>query len=308
MNNKITNLMFLAKHILDVKYVYPARRRKWANLRDQIFEHKTSDGLVFFLDGSQFVDRNIFVEGIYEKRFLENIRGAFDENAIALDIGANIGNHALYLHKDFREIHCFEPNSETFRRLSRNVNANGISNIKMHQVALGDSDTIMDFRENLDGNLGNSGFVDESAHLQDAKVHFKRIPVRQADKFIEGLEIHRIDFVKIDVEGFELKVLNGLRKTIINHRPSIAFEFHGQHSNSGDFKRISNCLPDYSFYELVFSPKEGSTRAKLLWYFRHGGKAELKKIFEPESRTYENILAFPTADAAAYFLNRRLSE
>lgn len=191
-------------------------------------------------------------------------------------------------------------------RLKRNVDANGIFNIKLHQVALGDSDTVLNFRENLAGNLGNSGFVDELVHSEDDEndnVRFTPIPVRQADQFVDGLELSRVDFIKIDVEGFEPKVFNGLRKTIVNHRPFVAFEFHGQSANPSEFKAIADCLPGYGFYELVFSPAEGSIRDKLLWYFRHGRKAGLRKFFEPESRTYENILAFPTEDAAARFLS-----
>lgn len=308
MKKVLKNVLPLARRILEVKYIYPARRKEWAKLRDQNFEHKTKDDLVFFLYGSEYVDQFIFIEGIYEKRFLEQLRGAFDRNAIALDIGANIGNHAIYLHQDFREIHCFEPNPETFMRLDRNVDANGISNIKIYQVALGDSDTVLTFRENLGGNLGNSGFVDESVHSEEDEednVRFIPIPVRQADQFVDGLGLSRVDLIKIDVEGFEPKVFNGLRKTIVKHRPLVAFEFHGQSANLGEFKAIADCLPGYGFYELTFSPAEASIRDKLLWYLRHGGKPELKEFLEPESRTYENILAFPTKDAAARFFSRQ---
>ena len=297
----IKNGLCIVRRVIDVNFTYPSQKKKWATRGQEIFEHKTKDGLVFFLDGSQLVDQLIFVEGIYEKRLLDNLRGFFDEGAIAVDIGANIGNHSIYLSQDFQEIHCFEPNPETFGRLSRNVAANGLSNLKLHQVALGDEDTILPFNENQDGNLGNSGFVNDQILTDTSSVRVVNIPVRSADDFIQSLGISRLDFAKVDVEGFEPQVFNGLRKTIERYRPLVAFEFHGQMTHPDDFKKISDCLPGYGFYEMFFSPATGPIGDKIKWYLRNGNRAELRKFTEPEARSYDTILAFPSEEMAKRF-------
>ena len=61
-------------------------------------------------------------------------------DGIAMDIGANIGNHALYFSDYFRWVHCFEPNPRTFKVLA--LNAELASNITCFNVGISDSDRV----------------------------------------------------------------------------------------------------------------------------------------------------------------------
>lgn len=276
--------------MLEEMFLRPARKRRLIKKQNS-FVHRTNEGFVFHLDPREYVDRAIFVEDIYERRFLHFLRGRFPEGAVALDVGANIGNHSIYLSGDFSLIHCFEPNAETFRRLTRNIEANGLAHVKAHQVALGERDELLAFRENLDGNLGNSGFMGDEKPVERCRI--KPIQVHQGDVVVDDLGLSRLDFIKIDVEGFEPAVLRGLRSTISRYRPILAFEFHGQHSENKAFLEIGTCLPGYLFCELVFAPASASPLAKLRWQLKHGEEPVLRQIREPEPRSYENILAFP---------------
>ncbi len=301
-NRVLPNAIYVVRRSIGRTIIEPMRRRQFARESD-VFVHRTNHGYVFNLDPAQSIDETIFVEGSFEARFLEFMHGRFERGAIALDIGANIGNHAIHLSKDFAEIHCFEPNPDVFRRLAENIRLNGLDNIRLHQAGLGDCDDVLMFRENLEGNLGASGFVEDSAPSGHSRI--LRLPVFEADKFVERLDITRVDFIKIDVEGFEQRVLKGLRATIARHRPIVAFEFHGHLAGPDDFGKLASCLPDYRFYDLEYAPEAASALEKLKWNFRHGGAPVLKRFEHPEPRTYENILAFPSPEAFGLFANRR---
>ncbi|MDQ0136301.1 FkbM family methyltransferase [Neorhizobium galegae] len=281
--------------------VEPLRRRQFARESD-VFIHRTNRGYIFKLDPAQSIDEAIFVDGWFEGRFLEFLQGRFEPGAVALDVGANIGNHAIHLSRDFAEIHCFEPNPEVFRRLTDNVRSNRLDNIRLHQAALGDCDDTLMFRENLEGNLGASGFVEDDRPSGHSRI--LRLPVFDADKLVQRLGITRVDFIKIDVEGFELRVLKGLRATIAFNRPIVSFEFHGHLAGPDDFGKLTACLPDYRFYDLEYAPESASTLEKLKWNFLHGSAPVLKRFDRPEPRTYENILAFPSRETFRRFMNR----
>jgi FkbM family methyltransferase len=293
------NLLYVLRRVFDRFIRWPVRR-KILDAKGEMFLHKTTGGLLFFVDPSELIDRFIFVEGIFERRFLENLRGKFGAGAIALDVGANIGNHSIYLHDQFSTIHAFEPNPRTFARLQKNIDANDLSSLVAHQVALGDSDAELVFGENLGGNLGNSGFVDEVG--SDSRFSYFKMMVFNADDYLRRQRIDRVDFIKIDVEGFEPKVFCGLRETIKRFRPIIAFEYHGHLAKVGDYDKIVECLPGYLMFELTYAPETASLIKKLIWNFKHGVCAEFKAVNVPELRSYDNIIAFPSIDVAERFI------
>jgi hypothetical protein len=109
---------------------------------------------------------------------------------------------------------------------------------------------------------------------------------------LEDLNIPIVDLIKIDVEGFELSVLEGLRRTTEKYRPVVSFEYHGQSAAPGTFEAIKRCLSDYAIIEPVHAPESGFAK-KLSWNVRNAGAPVFKAVKDPEPRTYDNILAVP---------------
>ncbi|CDZ26059.1 Methyltransferase FkbM family [Neorhizobium galegae bv. officinalis] len=297
----LPNAMYVVRRSIGRTIVEPLRRRRFAK-ESEVFIHCTNRGYIFKLDPAQSIDEAIFVEGWFEGRFLEFLRGRFEPGAIALDVGANIGNHAIHLNRDFAEIHCFEPKPEVFRRLIDNIRSNRLDNIRLHQAALGDRDDTLMYRENIEGNPGARGFAEDDRPSGHSRI--LRLPVFEADKLVRQLGITRVDFIKIDVEGFALRVLKGLRATIAVNRPIVSLEFHGHLAGPEDFGELTACLPDYQFYGLEYAPASASKLEKLIWNFRHGGGPVLKRFDRPEPRTYANMLAFPSREVLSRFMNR----
>ena len=287
----IAGVQFTVKHAVDRYFIQGRRQRLWAK-KQAPFVHKNADGLKFQLHPPEFVDHYIYQHGYYEHRFLKTFTNRFPEGAIALDIGANIGNHAICLSNSFREIHAFEPNPRVLSRLMTNVNLNEIKNIIVHDVGLGKKSSILPFRENNDGNLGASGFIKASDDLKPLSTLLE-LKIEHADAYISELKLPRIDFIKIDVEGWEPDLFEGMTNTIERYRPIIAFEFHGQTAEDGDYDLIISKLPNYIIVEPKFVEDNSNVLAKILWDVRRMGNATFLPIGRPECRTYENILAFP---------------
>ena len=268
------------------------RRRRSHLARSAPYWLRTQDDLLFEVHPGEWVDHQIATYGVAERRFLETMRWLLPSGATMIDVGANIGNHAIFLSDRCAAIHCFEPNPTAWRRLDANIAANQLTNVHVHRVGLGTRNETASFRENIGGNLGNSGFATASA-VRGEGFRSVDLPIRNADDEVGRLALDRVDYIKIDVEGLEEQVIAALSATIARHRPLMSFEFHGQLADAGAFGRLTASLPDYVIAEIAESPNRGSVKARVAWLLRHAARPCLRRVAVVARRTYDNLLAIP---------------
>ena len=139
----------------------------------------------------------------------------FKDGANILDIGANIGNNALYyaMIRNANKIYAFEPIKDTFEILRKNIELNSLQDkIYPFNIALGLQDGKASIKNRPVGNCGGTEIKnDDSGDL--------------VVKNLDNIEINeKIDFVKIDVEGFEAQVLLGAREFLKKHKPIMVIE------------------------------------------------------------------------------------
>jgi FkbM family methyltransferase len=183
-------------------------------------------GLRYRGNTSNAIDLQVFLRGAYEKFLLQFLhdwieRRGIAGQAIALDIGANVGHHTLFLSTVCSWVHSFEPYPPVLTRLQQQVVENHLHNVTVHSYGLGDQEQILTFYAPPSGNLGTGSFVAE--HNAET-VPVGALVIRQGDIAIESLGLSRLDLIKIDVEGFEPQVLQGLQKTLAKYRPLVVFE------------------------------------------------------------------------------------
>lgn len=169
------------------------------------------------------VGDNIRRYGLHEKERLLLLRQLLQRipNAVVLDIGANIGNHTLVFSTCAAQVHAFEPLPEVYSVLAGNVAANGITNVRTHQIALSDcNDTAEIFIGNAK-NLGMSSFDARDDHAGSV-----RVSRRIGDELLAELGVGKVDFIKIDVEGHEYPALLGLFNTLKRDLPFITLEWN----------------------------------------------------------------------------------
>jgi FkbM family methyltransferase len=116
-------------------------------------------------------------------------------------------------------VYAFEPNPALFGSLEANCRSNGIANVRLHNVALGAQDDTL----TLTRSRFNSGDSRLSHHEASPASGGVSVPVRPLDALLGEAPL---DFVKIDVQGWELEVFKGMRSQLAGSRPMrIHFEF-----------------------------------------------------------------------------------
>ncbi len=165
---------------------------------------------------------------------------------IVLDIGANIGHHSLYASTIAKEVHSFEPFPKVIAKIHEKIKANAITNIKVHEIALGEADEDSLFTPPSEHNTGSGSFIATSVDNS-----FKiTLPIRRGDEYVKTLKLSKIDFIKMDIEGFEPQALRGLRHTLDTYRPVVFFEWS---ANEREFSiELDLLFPEkYKIFNLI---------------------------------------------------------
>lgn len=157
----------------------------------------------------------LHMNSFYEQELLDYIVQN-NNNGIIVDVGANIGNHSVFLGlKTNNPIYAFEPRHDTFVMLQKNVKQNSLGKqINCFQLALGDQEGTLETENVVEDNSGATKF---------RKSHTGNIPVQTLDSFFKNVN-ERLSVIKIDVEGMETQVLDGARATLMSHKPVVFAE------------------------------------------------------------------------------------
>ena len=132
---------------------------------------------------------------------------------VALDIGAHVGAVSAYLSRKFQKVIAFEAVPSTFEFLRLNMQS--LPNVEALNVAVGPEPGEVYFAH-YDRHGQLSHVASKEGEAETSRIG--PIPIQTSD----SMELGRISFIKIDVEGYELPVLQGARQTIERDRPLIA--------------------------------------------------------------------------------------
>jgi len=167
-----------------------------------------------------------------------------DKTHRVFDIGANIGCTSILFGQVAKEVISFEPSPTTFKFLELNVNKANLKNVTLRNIGLGNKN------ENLTLTFAPSnrsgGFVSNQTQASVGHI-IEKIIIKNGDSITKDANV---EFIKIDVEGFEMNVLKGLTNTIKKNKPIVVAELNHWCLNA--FQRTS--IPDFFDYLLSIFP------------------------------------------------------
>ncbi len=186
-------------------------------------------GICWALDLTEGIEFAIYLTGAFEPATRDACQRYLPPGGVALDVGANMGAHTLAMALRVGAqgiVVAAEPTASAFRRLSRNLelNPNLAAAVRARRVML-----VADDAARLAPALYASWPLSP-----DPRAHHRHLGVamptdgavcRRLDDLVAAERLDRLDLVKIDVDGYELDVLEGARATLASYKPSIVFEF-----------------------------------------------------------------------------------
>jgi len=197
-------------------------------------------------------------EKSYEKHFTEFARLSTNESDTVIDFGANLGYHTITLSSlvgNHGKVYSFEPQRIIFQQLNCNVFLNGLDNVYTYNLAVSEMESEVfinspDFHNirPMYTNIGNTPINTNNVGSL----------VRQIS--LDSLNLPKLNFIKMDVQGSELNILKGGKNTIEKHRPYMFMEVEERQLNlfnitSKDLIEYTKNL-GYSIYKISIDSSE----------------------------------------------------
>ena len=216
---------------------------------------------------TDYIQRQINETGLpYELAMLREMRTRLDPGDLVVDVGANIGNHSIFLAAVAGcRVVAFEPNTRLLQGLQSSIHANNLGPlVEVYAYAIGSVDGRGRFVQARPDNLGSQSIVPGAGEIE----------IRSLD----GFGFTNVRALKIDVESMELEVLMGAAKLIAEQRPLVYVECWSPDAYDG----VSDFLVplDYDCWSTfnrtpthLFCPSERATVAtKVSRLLRHAGR------------------------------------
>ncbi len=202
---------------------------------------------------SYSIIRKCDFEDLKELNLIKNI--SEKKSTLIFDCGSNFGFYSLYLASlnESNKAIALEASPNTFKELQKNIKLNNFENITPYNLAITDKDNEkISFFESL--NDWESSLV-ESNFTNKKKINISSITLDTLGKNLDIENYHLV--IKLDVEGFEMQVLDGAKNLLRNYSPLIILEFSVfiQKNEKFNYSYLSNFLleSDYLIYDTNYN-------------------------------------------------------
>lgn len=212
----------------------------------EIFQYLISEG---------FPQENIFFRTAVdeETQYFDTELIQLEQGEVFVDVGVLNAETSVRFSKkvDYEAIYLFEPSEEAREIAIGNLKSGNISSYELFPFGLWNEETVLEFS----GTGGAFGITENRVH-NDA-VKSIQIPMGTMDK---ALENKYISFIKMDIEGAEMKALQGAEHLIKTHKPKLAISLYHKSDDLFDIPRfIHDIVPEYSFYLRHYSTEVHET-------------------------------------------------
>jgi FkbM family methyltransferase len=191
------------------------------------YKRKLFNGLSLLCDLNDHVQQKIYFFGSYEPVESYLFLSLLNKGDVAVDAGGNIGFYSLMMAEKVGAegcVHSFEPVPSTYLKLKTNVELNPqVSNVRINKNALWNKEEELHFSLSVK-NANNCGGY--SASAKDHSIEQVNCQAFTLENYFNVNHLHRLDALKMDIEGAELAALEGASKVLENYRPIVLLEVY----------------------------------------------------------------------------------
>lgn len=232
---------------------------------DDINRIEYRDTELYLVPERSYTEHRLYTVGEYEPHVATAIEDNLTVGDIAFDIGAHVGHHTIAMRRAVGrtgDVLAFEPSPSRATVLRRTVSQ--INGVELRETAISDTKAERSLVEQGAPFITNSSDT-ESSHV--------RVPTTTVDAVVEGVEAQKIGLVKMDIEGHEVKALQGMQATlerigtlIVEIHPYLIYEYY----DATEISRMIDTLRHFE-WSRINSPK-GSHEVRSLSDLLDGNK------------------------------------
>lgn len=239
-------------------------------------------GSRMLIDLRSQTERLAFYLGEYDRRDIQYVWKRMQKDWVVVDVGANVGFWTLALASRLSPrggvlaIEAAPPNAERLRQV---IEANELETlVRIRNVAVGDQAGTLALRVTGSASTGNA-YVAKDAEPSETNTY--HVPVKCFDDIFREETLGRCDFIKVDIEGYELPFLRGAMNTLQCYRPVILGEFNNYfiRYNGYSLKDVTDLLRPLGYQAYVMN------RAKPILFAGEKGDVDNLLLLPEEQRS-----------------------
>ena len=241
-----------------IHYCYVAIKKSQLKFQDNVIEVNGSKLKV--IPGDLGTSLELLLFKIHEPISTKIVTETLQKGMTCLDVGANIGYYVALESKilgDQGRIIAIEPSPQNFEYLIKNIAMQRAKNIDAFNFAAGDKNGHINFVSYE--NESNSGRVIPDSAVSDWPGPVAKLPVKTIDSFLEEIGVDKIDFLRMDVEGYEYHIFQGMKNTIKQSKPIIQIEIHKSIMGVETTKKLLEELKNEGYELKSYVPREIDT-------------------------------------------------
>ena len=235
-NKKVINIGYIILLLLVGLVIFIIIKKKYENFENlnndtffpttKIIEHK-GYGKIKCFNNNDYVCNIILNNQIWENDLYENIfKKYITDNITIIDCGSFIGSHTILLSKIHKnnDIIAFEMMPEHYKILLDNIKLNNLNNVLTFNMALNNNVGFINI-PNINYKTDNTNFGGTSMHTNISEKSDLKIPTITLDYILPYInESKPVKFIKMDIEGNEIKCLEGSKNLLTKYKPIILIE------------------------------------------------------------------------------------
>ena len=257
--------------------VFSRKERAWNVLNRKMYLSAEKAGLDV---KGKSIHKQLILDGIRERKSTRIMERFIRPDDVILELGANIGYYVLIestVLSDKGYIYAVEPAADNVELLKKNIALNNIKNIEVSNMAMsnkkGTAKLYLGKACNLHSLINSSG-------SPDAK--YVEVQTDTVDNFLKGKK--PISFLRMDVEGYETEVIDGMQDTLKSQSFKRLFvEIHPHRVSTAKMQNFLKALHDYGF-EIAHSVFRDTFERSVL------GQSKVEKISIKELMTDERVV------------------
>jgi len=176
------------------------------------------------------------------------------EGMICIDLGSNIGYYVALESKLVGEkgrVYAIEASPDNFKCLQKNCKLQNFLNIEAYNFAGSDKNGEVNF---ITKEISNWSRVMREGEVPDSSEIITLVPAKTIDFFVQEKMIKRLDFFRMDIEGYEYNVYKGMKESIKKFKPMLLIEFHVKQLGN-DLKKFLNELKNDGYESQYYIPR-----------------------------------------------------
>ncbi len=201
-------------------------------------------GVIHFKDWS-----NSFIPQILEEMYIKHIYAPYlygKKDLTIFDLGLNIGLFSMLASQFAKQIYAFEPAKESFDIAKKNIEENGLTNVKLYQKAIAKDDGKLDLWHADNSTMHSTMEIVTSKNADMEHRTKEEVETVRLDTFVKQEKITHIDFMKMDIEGTECEVIGSKSfENIIPILDSGVVEWHEW--SQFNVQQLVTTLRDYGY-------------------------------------------------------------